>query len=83
MPTNKETDAAMRVAERIAEIMDEYFAELHALGQNPMEAIFNSHLPLFSSIKASRTIIKHMFGSDALEHFDRMIDKIKIDEEAH
>jgi len=82
MPTNKEIDAALRVATRIAEMIKEHYAELLALGQDQTNALFNAHLPLFSVINATRESMKRHFVPAVLKHFDEMIDTL-IDEEAH
>ena len=83
MQNDKEIDAAMRVAARIVEIQRDHCEELKTLGQDDMNAIFNAHLPLFSVINMSRTLIKESFDPDALEHFDGLIDMLKIDRGAH
>lgn len=83
MPTNKEIDASMRVSARIAEMIREHHEELVALGQDECDAVFNSHLPLFSVINAARTTMKRMFDTAILKDFDELIDMLKIDDEAH
>lgn len=83
MTTDKEFDAVMRVTEQIIEIMRDYAKELEGFGQEHYEAVFNSHLPVFSIINYGRTIIKQKFDPEALEFFDELIDKLKIDTEAH
>lgn len=83
MTIQNEKDAAMRFACRIVELQRDYCEELEKSGQTKIDAILNSHTPLFAVINSARTTIKQSFDADVLEYFDGMIDRVKIDHEAH